>query len=245
MERRRRNEALTREAFDALLAEWARARPAEATIGPVGDYGGKAWLHVRDLGRPFHLNVDTRREGVLAYLAMLEVDPALEWHVVPNARGTPNKGAFGPQLRTIPGFYLYLSPPAADRWRRRAPTHDGQAPATGRAEAPLRRKLAHLARLAPDLPAEDATQQDAERLWAAIEASGAELRFDWVSWQPEAERYVLEPARVDAADLETLRRLLTTHVRKERFCEGHLSAMLQVGHLRRVLQRLGVLVGGA
>jgi hypothetical protein len=109
MERRQRSEPLTRGELDTALADWARAFPREATIGPVGDYGGKAWLHVRDQGRPFHLNVDTRREGVLEYLAMLEADPQLEWHVVPNARGALNKAAFGPQQRTIPGFYLYLS----------------------------------------------------------------------------------------------------------------------------------------
>lgn len=44
-----------------------------------------------------------------------------------------------------------------------------------------------------------------------------------------------------AADLATLRRLLTWMVRGERFCDGHWGAMLSAGHLRRWLQRLAQL----
>ena len=36
---------------------------------------------------------------------------------------------------------------------------------------------------------------------------------------------------MDAADIETIRKLLTTHVRKDRFCEGHLGLMHSNGHL--------------
>ena len=64
---------------------------------------------MRDQGRAFHLNADTRRQGVLEYLALLDADPHVDWHVVPNARGHLDKAAFGPDLRIIPGLYLYLS----------------------------------------------------------------------------------------------------------------------------------------
>ena len=29
--------------------------------------------------------------------------------------------------------------------------------------------------------------------------------------------------------------LLTLHVRKEKFCEGHIAAMIEAGHIRRIL----------
>jgi len=49
--------------------------------------------------------------------------------------------------------------------------------------------------------------------------------FDWTRWQDEAGRYVDNPEAVARADLETIQKLITTHVRKERFCEGHLAGM--------------------
>jgi hypothetical protein len=62
--------------------------------------------------------------------------------------------------------------------------------------------------------------------------------FDWPSWQDEAERLFNEPGALAAADLLTLRKLLTTHVRKERFSEGHLAHMLESGHITAILRRL-------
>jgi len=38
--------------------------------------------------------------------------------------------------------------------------------------------------------------------------------------------------------VDVIRKLLTTHVRKERFCEGHLLAMFESGHIVNVLRRL-------
>lgn len=63
-------------------------------------------------------------------------------------------------------------------------------------------------------------------------------RFNWSDWQSEAYRYVENPELVLSADLETCIKLLTTHIRKERFCEGHLADMLSSGHIRGVLRRI-------
>jgi len=65
--------------------------------------------------------------------------------------------------------------------------------------------------------------------------------FDWPQWQDEAERLCLNSQALDRADLLTLRKLLTTHVRKERFCEGHLAGMFERGHIVAVLRRLETL----
>jgi len=41
--------------------------------------------------------------------------------------------------------------------------------------------------------------------------------FDWGLWQDEAAKYIDYPDLLDSADLETVIKLLTTHVRKDRF----------------------------
>lgn len=62
--------------------------------------------------------------------------------------------------------------------------------------------------------------------------------FDWGKWQPEAEKYFNDPSLLGNADLETLRKLLTVHMRKERFCCGHLAMMIDSGHILNILKRL-------
>jgi hypothetical protein len=62
--------------------------------------------------------------------------------------------------------------------------------------------------------------------------------FDWSSWQKEAIKYLNDPSELESADLDTLRKLLTLHVRKERFCEGHMSEMIKSGHIVAILKRL-------
>lgn len=62
--------------------------------------------------------------------------------------------------------------------------------------------------------------------------------FNWGSWQEEAQRIMSEPAVLQQADLLTLRKLLTTHIRKDRFVEGHLASVLESGHITAILRRL-------
>ena len=77
----------------------------------------------------------------------------------------------------------------------------------------------------------------------ALYSAGVVFDFDWpnLRWQAEAERLVSDPEALAAADLSTLRKLLTTHVRKERFCEGHLASVLESGHIASVLRRIAKL----
>ncbi len=72
----------------------------------------------------------------------------------------------------------------------------------------------------------------------AIYAHGWFVAFDWPQWQGRAEKYVQNPGKVATARIGTIRKLLTTHARKERFCEGHLSEMFENGHLTAILRRL-------
>jgi len=70
------------------------------------------------------------------------------------------------------------------------------------------------------------------------------VSFDWPSWQDEAKRLMNEPGALAEADLLTLRKLLTTHVRADRFNEGHLGSVLESGHVAAILRRLQVIREG-
>jgi len=62
--------------------------------------------------------------------------------------------------------------------------------------------------------------------------------FDWTSWKNEAERYQSDSNNLKGADLLTLRKLLTTHVRIDHFIEGHLASVFESGHIVAILRRL-------
>ena len=64
------------------------------------------------------------------------------------------------------------------------------------------------------------------------------VEFDWTPWQKEAKKYLAEPELVIGADLRVLRRLLTIHIRKDRFCDGHLATMVVEGHITSILKRI-------
>ena len=68
--------------------------------------------------------------------------------------------------------------------------------------------------------------------------TGFLIQFDWPEWQDVAETYVNDLSKLKTADVETLRKLLTLHVRKDRFCDGHLLDMFESGHIAAILRRL-------
>ena len=68
--------------------------------------------------------------------------------------------------------------------------------------------------------------------------TGFFIQFDWTTWQQEAEDFVRHPEQVQTADLETIQRLLTTHIRADRFCSGHLAHTIHAGHILAILNRL-------
>ena len=72
----------------------------------------------------------------------------------------------------------------------------------------------------------------------ALYGNGWVEPFDWGAWQDAAARYVESPDMVAQADMDTIRKLLTTHARNDRFCEGHLVAMIECGHIAACLRRL-------
>ena len=66
--------------------------------------------------------------------------------------------------------------------------------------------------------------------------------FDWPAWEDEAVKLYKDPKALASADLDTLRKLLTIHVRKDRFSEGHLAAVIRDGHVLAILKRLADLL---
>lgn len=67
--------------------------------------------------------------------------------------------------------------------------------------------------------------------------------FDWPRWQPTAEAIFREPGRISKASLETCIKLITLHVRKDRFSGGHFGEMVRSGHVSAILRRLAELRG--
>lgn len=61
--------------------------------------------------------------------------------------------------------------------------------------------------------------------------------FDWPGWK-ESEMYINSPESIQSAGTITILKLFTTHVRGDRFCDGHLAAMFESGHILAILRRL-------
>ena len=85
-----------------------------------------------------------------------------------------------------------------------------------------------------------ASEDDVSRFCDVLQDSGFIYSFDWPSWQDEAIRFYERPEHLVTASLQTIRKLLTLHVRKDRFCEGHFPDMIENGHIMAVLHRLNV-----
>jgi O-acetyl-ADP-ribose deacetylase len=67
------------------------------------------------------------------------------------------------------------------------------------------------------------------------------VEFNWMDWGQEGEQFIKHPERLQTVGLETIQKLLTAHVRADRFCSGHLAHVIQSGHILAILQRLAVI----
>lgn len=79
---------------------------------------------------------------------------------------------------------------------------------------------------------------EASHFYFMLHERGFIRMFKWNRWTREAKRYVDDPSALDQAGLDTICKLFTTHVRADRFNEGHLGSMFECGHITRLLQRL-------
>ena len=65
--------------------------------------------------------------------------------------------------------------------------------------------------------------------------------YDWMKWQPTAWRIFKNPDLLRRAQMKTCIKLLTLHIRRERFVDGHLAWTLNAGHITAILRRMGEL----
>jgi len=79
---------------------------------------------------------------------------------------------------------------------------------------------------------------DFERFIATLYEENFIVTFDWTAWQDEANSYIDNSKLINSASIVTLQKLLTTHVRKERFCSSHLAGLIRNGHFLVILERL-------
>lgn len=77
-----------------------------------------------------------------------------------------------------------------------------------------------------------------EFMTACYENGFVQSSFDWVTWSKEGRRYMMDPTLVGSARLATCIKLITAHLRAERFCDGHLDDVLRSGHIIALLRRL-------
>jgi hypothetical protein len=99
-----------------VLKDWLKASDAP-TIGPVRNYGGKAWISIR-LDRKWTavLNADTKRTAIEEYVKDAQTRGAdVPWPILPNRNGRWNKLTFKADGEPTPGWYCYLRPTAAGR----------------------------------------------------------------------------------------------------------------------------------
>lgn len=95
--------------------------------------------------------------------------------------------------------------------------------------------LEHLSKVAS---AKQLTEPALRKLEKALYRHGwIDSDFDWPNWK-EANEYINLPDKITTADIFVLRKLLTTHFRKERYCEGHLETIFSCGHFKALYRRL-------
>lgn len=77
--------------------------------------------------------------------------------------------------------------------------------------------------------------------FTALHTSNFVIVFDYNDWLSNNPVDLDSQEFLDNADLETLQKLVTAHVRINRFSEGHLEKLMQEGYFVRVLERLEAL----
>ncbi len=76
-----------------------------------------------------------------------------------------------------------------------------------------------------------------------LDQSGFIAPFDWMKWSRQLpENWQTNTSLLDDADLDMLRRLLTAHIRLERFHDRHLDSLFRNGYMAVLFGRLQLLL---
>jgi len=73
---------------------------------------------------------------------------------------------------------------------------------------------------------------------AACYEEGFVQPFDWTKWTRRHEGALASDAFIAEADLSAIIKMLTAHIRADRFCEGHLLSVMRDGTILKILRRL-------
>ncbi len=68
-----------------------------------------------------------------------------------------------------------------------------------------------------------------------------DFTFNWTEWGTDARRYMDDAGAIATIDVDTARRLITAHLRADRFNEGHLASVIESGHIAAILRRLAAI----
>ncbi|MDD3978074.1 MAG: DUF6508 domain-containing protein [Methanomicrobium sp.] len=60
----------------------------------------------------------------------------------------------------------------------------------------------------------------------------------WQGWTGEAETYFGHPELIASADIETIRKILTVHVRIDRLFPGDIADLINRGYLTTIIERI-------
>ena len=71
-----------------------------------------------------------------------------------------------------------------------------------------------------------------------LDKKGLLVPFDWMAWSDTADSYIGNPESLLDASADVCFKLLTLHIRADRFTDGHLAQMLENGHITTILKRL-------
>jgi len=101
------NNPIQKDEFYLLLACWYENNRLNGSekINKFLPTGNTPCVWIKDKGRLFKLNADTKISGVKTFLEY----GVKEWEVVENKLGRKNKVVVTPNKRSISGFYLYLN----------------------------------------------------------------------------------------------------------------------------------------
>ena len=81
-----------------------------------------------------------------------------------------------------------------------------------------------------------------DRVAAFFKAVSRECWCDYDYVDKHAEKMLRDHDLIRCATMDQIKTMLTFCVRGERFCSGHWEAMITEGHIRRLLERLQVIL---
>jgi hypothetical protein len=79
---------------------------------------------------------------------------------------------------------------------------------------------------------------EVRQLQQVLAERGFVVPFDWQSWRAEAEHYQSDPEALARAPLVDVCKLLTVHLRTDRFVGGHFASAVASGQIAALLRRL-------